>query len=329
MGRDVARIAFIGAGSLSTTFHYPSLAEMEDVRLVAVCDLVASKAERNAATFGIPAVYTDYKEMLAKETCDAVYIVMPPQDSFDLLADCLKRGLHTFSEKPPTVTTFQTRVLADLAERNGCITQIGFQRKHIPLMKQMRAMVEERGPIDQFLAEFVKPTPRGGLYYGGRIDILTCDAIHMVDTAVWLGGGGTPRVASVARQSYRDQNVKFNALMAFANGTSGFFSATWNTGRRHLLTHIHGQNCCAIIDCEERGVFYSPDHPEGIARTVAEAAGSDAKHRTNGFFDENREFIDAVKAGDPGMPQSSFQKSVATMETVERILANTLGQEAR
>ena len=325
MSCDATKVAFIGAGGLSTTFHYPSLTEMEDVQVVAVCDLIAEKAERNAETFGIPSVYTDYKEMLEKESYDAVYIVMPPQDSFDLLADCLKRGLNTFSEKPPTVTTFQARVLADLAEKNGCITQLGFQRKHIPLMKQMRAMVDKRGPIDQFFSEFIKPSPNGGLYYGGRIDILTCDAIHMVDTAVWLGGGTTPRVASVSRQSVSDQNVKFNALMSFDNGTSGFFSATWNSGRRHLLTHIHGQNCCAIIDCEEKGTFYSPDSPEGVTITVAEAAGSEAKHRTNGFFDEDREFIDAVKAGDAGMTQSSMQKSIPTMETVEKILANTLG----
>jgi len=36
-----------------------------------------------------------------------------------------------------------------------------------------------------------------------------------------------PRVASAVRQSYTDQNVKFNALMQFDSGTSGFFSATW------------------------------------------------------------------------------------------------------
>ena len=124
MERDVVNAAFRWCGQSLHHFPLPSLAEMEDVRLVAVCDLIAEKAERNAATFGIPAVYTDYREMLEKETCDAVYIVMPPQDSFDLLVDCLGRGLHTFSEKPPTVTTFQTRVLADLAERNGCITRL-------------------------------------------------------------------------------------------------------------------------------------------------------------------------------------------------------------
>ena len=153
MAKDIIEVVFIGAGSLSTKYHYPSLLAMPDVRLKAVCDLVRDKAERNAKAFNIPQVYTDYKEMLAKESFDAVYIVMPPQDSFELLVECLSRGLHTFSEKPPTVTTFQTKVLAELAAKKGCITQIGFQRKHVPLVKAMRARIDKRGPMDQFFSE--------------------------------------------------------------------------------------------------------------------------------------------------------------------------------
>lgn len=324
MGRSVLDVAFIGAGNLSTKFHYPALSAMEDVRIAAVCDLVRDKAERNARAFGIPRVYTDYREMLAKEHCDAVYIVMPPQDSFDLLADCLGRGLHTFSEKPPTVTTFQCKVLAALAEKNGCITQIGFQRKHVPLLKRMLELVRERGPVDQFFSEFIKPSPQGGTYYKGRIDVLTCDAIHMVDTAVWLGGGARPEVASVVRQSYTDQNVKYNALMRFPNGSSGFFSATWNSGRRHLSAHIHGQNCCALVDIESQGTYYDLQHPAGITITAVEAAGSQEDFRVLGFYDENREFIEAVRAGDPAATQSSFRQSVVTMETVDAILAGSL-----
>lgn len=325
MAKDIIDVVFIGAGSLSTMFHYPALADMPDVRIKAVCDLIRERAERNAKTFSIPHVYTDYKEMLEKESFDAVYIVMPPQDSFDLLVDCLGRGLHTFSEKPPTVTTFQTKVLAALAEKKSCITQIGFQRKHVPLVKALRQRVEKRGPIDQFFSEFIKPSPAGGLYYKGRIDILTCDAIHMVDTALWFGDASMPEIASVARQSYTDQNVKYNALMRFANGASGFFSATWNSGRRHLSAHLHGQNCCAVIDIETQGTYFDPEHPQGVTLTAVEAAGSDKPFRVLGFYDESREFIEAVRAGDPGMTQSSFQKSVRTMEVVDRILADRMG----
>ena len=49
MAKDIIDVVFIGAGSLSTMFHYPALADMPDVRLKAVCDLLPKRAERNAA----------------------------------------------------------------------------------------------------------------------------------------------------------------------------------------------------------------------------------------------------------------------------------------
>ena len=161
-----------------------------------------------------------------------------------------------------------------------------------------------------FFCEFVKPSPSGAPYYNGRIDVLTCDAIHMLDTAMWLGDSPLSDIVSVTRQSVTDQNVKYNALMQFENGSSGFYSANWNSGRRHLRLDMHGQNCCALIDVEEQGTYFDPDHPEGITMTAAEAAGSDSRHRMFGFFDESREFIDAVKSGSRRKTQSSMQSAV-------------------
>ena len=42
---EATRIALIGAGGLAGVMHHPSLAEFEDVALVAVCDLERSRAQ--------------------------------------------------------------------------------------------------------------------------------------------------------------------------------------------------------------------------------------------------------------------------------------------
>ncbi|HDJ89778.1 MAG TPA: gfo/Idh/MocA family oxidoreductase, partial [Thermoprotei archaeon] len=36
---DIVRIGFIGAGSHANRVHYPSLSEMRDVEITAICDL--------------------------------------------------------------------------------------------------------------------------------------------------------------------------------------------------------------------------------------------------------------------------------------------------
>ena len=55
---DKFRVGFVGAGNLANSIHYPCLASLPDVELVATCDLVEDKARETAERFSIPQVFT-------------------------------------------------------------------------------------------------------------------------------------------------------------------------------------------------------------------------------------------------------------------------------
>src|SRR5919204_5240254 len=132
------RVALIGAGNMANGVHYPSLAEFDDVELAAICDLVEEKARATAERFRIPRVYTEYRHMVDEVDPDAVYVLMPPQYLFDPVVHCLRLGRHVFVEKPPAVTAFQTKALAYYAAEHRCITMVGFQRCHIPVLTVLK-----------------------------------------------------------------------------------------------------------------------------------------------------------------------------------------------
>lgn len=311
----IVTVAFIGAGAHANYAHYPSLAEMEDVQIVAVCDLSPERASATAQRWNIPRTYTDYRQMLQETQPQAVYIILPPHQMFDIVVDCLNRHLHVFIEKPPGITAEQTRSLARLAERNGCLTMVGFQRRFVPVVVQARQRVEERGAITQCLARFVKS---GGTeaYYGGAVDILTCDAIHAVDNLRWMGGEVKRLVSKVDRFHAPVYNA-FNALVEFESGATGILLTNWVTGRRIYSVEMHAYNISAYAEPDDRALIYRDGslEPEVILNT--EAAGSDAPHRYLGFYDENRHFINCIKSGQ--QPQTCFADAVKTMELVERI----------
>ena len=160
-----------------------------------------------------PTTYSDYREMLDAEKPDGVYCLMPPHHLYDISINVLQRGHNLFVEKPPGLNAFQTSSMAKTAAKYGALTMTAFNRRFIPLMREVRAQVEARGPIIQFQSVFLKHqfTPAGDLpYYGGATDILSCDAVHAVDVCRWLGGerrgGGSQRRArSVRRLSKRLQ----------------------------------------------------------------------------------------------------------------------------
>ena len=314
-------IALIGAGGMANGVHYPSLSECEDVNLVGLCDLVPSKLQSTAERFGIEQTFTDYKQMLEKTSPDAVYILMPPQHLFPLAIHCLSQQHHVFIEKPPGVTLHQTKEMARAAEKNGCKTMVGFNRRFIPLLQQVKTMVEKRGPIIQCMSTFHKNTP-GALYYDGVIDVLTCDAVHAVDALRWLGGGEVKAVASDINSFYSERENSFNAIVKFTSGASGYLCTNWAVGGRIHIFEMHAREISAYInpDAGGRAVIHTPEGTTEI--TPEEAANSDATHKAYGFYGESRHFVDSIQ--EDRQPITCFADAIKTMELVSAIYRNRI-----
>jgi len=297
--------------------HYPSLAAMSDAEIVAISDLVEEKLNKTADKYGVKGRYRDFREMVAKEELDAVYIIMPPHHLYDLVIHCLKQKLNIFIEKPPGVTYEQTKNMALTAERNGCKTMVAFNRRYIPLMRKVRALVEERGPIIQCMATFYKNAVGAWLpYYEGAVGVLTSDAIHAVDTLRWIGGE-PERVASDVNRFYAEYDNSFNALIRFKDGASGFLVTNWAVGKRVHTFEMHAKGISAFINPDDKALIYADNKEEPVTITTTEAAGSEDRVKYYGFYAENRHFIDCIK--EDREPETSFKDAAKTMELVNRI----------
>lgn len=316
------RVGFVGAGRLATRCHYPSLSEIEGAEICAACDLDREKVETVAKKFGISEKFTDYRRMLEKTSPDAVYVVTPPHQAFDIAMDCLERKLHVFIEKPPGITAGQARSLAAAAEKHGCLTMVGFQRRFAPVLVEARKMVEERGGVVQCQANYFK-WHRSGPYYRGAIDILACDAVHALDILRWACGE-VKKIASVVSRLFSDYDNRFCALLEFENGSAGLLSTNWASGRREFSVEMHGRGIKVFCDPEREGRAYVENGPEPF---LVKAAGTNgeadpASFRNTGFLQENRHFIESVRGG--VQPLTNFRDACATMELVERIYAARL-----
>ena len=186
----------IGAGGRATSAHYPSLKALEGVEMVAVSELSEQRMADAADRFGIPGRYSDYREMIEKEEPDAVYAIMPPHHLYDIGATVMEMGCHLFIEKPPAMTTEQTRQMALIAQKHNVLTGVTFQRRFAPVIRYGKELCEKRGAVHSAVSTFYKNAVGGAPYYRGAIDILTSDAIHAVDTLRYLCGGEVESVAS-------------------------------------------------------------------------------------------------------------------------------------
>jgi len=318
---DIVRIGFIGAGSHANRVHYPSLSEMRDVEITAVCDLNIDRLNSTADKYNVTYRFINYKEMIEKVSLDGVFIIMPPHHLYDIVVYCLKHRLNVFIEKPPGVTSYQTESLARIAGKYGCKTMVGFNRRFIPLIRQVREIVEKNGPIIHCIATFYKGRAWGEHYYNGAVDILTCDAIHAVDMLRWMGGG-VDKVVSIVSSFYSEFENSFNALIRFRNGCIGILSTNWAVGGRIHLFEMHSRGVSALINPDDKAVIFFEDRDKPLIISTQEAAKSSDWIKYYGFYYEDRHFIDAIK--NDFEPETNFNDAVKTMKLIDLIYKNKI-----
>ena len=95
MDRTV-KVAIIGCGGITNGKHMPSLKKVENVQMVAFCDIIKERAEKAAKEFGTQdaKVYTDYKELLKDSEIEVVHVLTPNREHADIAVDALYAGKH-------------------------------------------------------------------------------------------------------------------------------------------------------------------------------------------------------------------------------------------
>ncbi|MCD6289438.1 MAG: Gfo/Idh/MocA family oxidoreductase [Anaerolineae bacterium] len=313
---DALNIAFIGAGGFANRVHYPSLSEMDDVRLVAVCDLVPEKARETADRYGIPRWYTDYHEMLAREDIDAVYVIMPPMGLRPIVVDCLRAGKHVFTEKPPGYRLEDTREMARVAAEEDRLTMFGTNRRWAPVVMEARRRVLERGEATLVVGEFHKHHLGDRPYYDTE-SWLRMDIIHTVDTIQFLGGRVERLVTNTRRLYGSEATNSYTALFSFEAGGCGVLCANYASGARVERFEMHGRGIAAYIEAPQVARIYHDGALEPDVLDGPTLAGSDAFYRTYGYFQESRHFIECIR--EERQPDTNFAYGVELMELIYAI----------
>ena len=110
-------------------------------RVSIVCD--TSEKGRADATRRLPdAVVTASLDELIASRPDAVLILTPDNQHASVGIETLKAGIPTFCEKPLDVTLEATDALLTTAYETGTRLYVGHNMRHMPVIRQMREVIE-------------------------------------------------------------------------------------------------------------------------------------------------------------------------------------------
>ncbi|GIP37130.1 alpha-N-acetylgalactosaminidase [Paenibacillus sp. J31TS4] len=117
------RLAVIGLGGRGRSL-LGNLLEMEDVQIAAVCDLYEDRRQLGSdqveASVGRkPAVYADYKELLAREQLDGVVIASSWSSHSEIALASMKAGIYTAVEAGGAASVEECWELVRTSEETG------------------------------------------------------------------------------------------------------------------------------------------------------------------------------------------------------------------
>jgi len=216
------RIGIIGCGGIANGKHLPSLTKLEQVELVAFCDIVEERAEKAAAQYGTKEarVYTDYKELLEDKTLDIVHVCTPNDSHAEISIAALEADKHVMCEKPMAKTAADAKRMVETAKRTGKKLTIGYNNRYRPDSQHLKKLCDEGRLGEIYMAKahairrravptwgvFLDEEKQGG---GPLIDIGT----HALDLTLWMMDNYKPKV--VLGKAYHKLSQRENAANAW------------------------------------------------------------------------------------------------------------------
>ncbi|MBR4427970.1 MAG: Gfo/Idh/MocA family oxidoreductase [Clostridia bacterium] len=191
----IVNVGIIGCGGIAQNKHMPSLSKIENVRMVAFCDLIPERAQMAKAKYGTPDAFvcTDYRELLAIRDIEVVHVLTPNREHAEITVAALKAGKHVMCEKPMAKTAEGARQMCAAARESGKKLAIGYQHRMKPQARFAKEYIESGALGEIYYANCLairrRGTPNWGVFLdedaqggGPIIDIAT----HSLDLTLYL-----------------------------------------------------------------------------------------------------------------------------------------------
>lgn len=205
------KIGIIGCGGIANGKHLPALSTLEEVELVAFCDIVLERAEKAQEKYGSSTaqVFDNYQKMLVETELDVVHVCTPNASHAELTIAALEADCHVMCEKPMAKTSQEAKAMIEASRRTGKKLTIGYQNRFRTDSQHLHKVCEADGLGDIYFAKahairrravptwgvFLDEEAQGG---GPLIDIGT----HALDLTLWMMDNYKPKF--VVGKAYRE-----------------------------------------------------------------------------------------------------------------------------
>ena len=333
------KAGIIGLGKMGIS-HAAIVAPHKDVELVAVCD-TSSLVLEGFRKFTTVRVYDDFKKMIDTEALDFVVIATPTKFHFPMVKYALEKGIHTFCEKPFSLTIREGEELVSLADRKNLVNQVGYHNHFIGTFRELKRLLQKGvlGELVHFTGEAYGPVvtkPKGGTWRsdpGEGGGCLFDYASHVINLIQEIIGRPVRAEGAMLKKIYsRDVEDAVYSVLKLESGLTGILSVNWSDETYRTMSTsltVIGKKGKLICDATELKIYLkAPDSSEKLDRgwTIKYitdlAIPVDFYLRGQEYSAQIDNFVNDVLNGKPGNI-NTFRQGLETDRVMELIMAES------
>lgn len=210
---------------------------IENVEVTALADISDAMLKEAATDLKVSTTYTNYEDMLEKESLDAVYVATPDQYHREPVINSLNSGCHVLVEKPMTTRQEDAEDIYKIVQKTGKKFQVNFNHRWLAPYHKIRAMIDD-GQLGEPIIGFARknnpiyvPTEMLASWAKDSSPAWFMNS-HDIDLMVWwfdadpveVYAKGIKRVLKARGMNTYDG---IQSLVTFENGQFATFESAW------------------------------------------------------------------------------------------------------
>lgn len=241
MNTQPVGVGLVGAGAFGV-FCLEAFALMPEVKIAAITDIDAARAQTLAANYGATA-YTSLDALLADPSVEIVALNTPPHLHGEQGLTVLQAGKHLFCEKPLALTVNDGERLIQAAKMHNVLLTVDYVMRRNPFWATAAALRESgvigalrhmdlanhaaglNLPADHW---FWDKTKSGGIWIE--------HGVHFFDAFAWVAGQTGEIIAAQQYHRADGANDRVEALARYGEAAAHFYHGFDQSGKTEQTT---------------------------------------------------------------------------------------------